>query len=277
MGNILDTATEIYVFVDDFLKDHPRIAHWRASNNNQPAFTDAEVITLGLMQSALKLATLKDAYEMVRDNIGFAFPALVSYKRFIKRLHELTATVGFLLRAAFTRSVADLVRLYIVDSKPIPVCKPLRHGRVRLLTEDGAYFGKTSAGWFFGFKLHVLIHHSGAILSALLTPGNWQDGAPGVVLGMSTGGGVVIGDYGYRGQATFSGFDEQAGLVRVMPQDDGPGHTLVSQVRQRVETVLSGLWSQFIDRVYSRSWNGLWNTIKLKLCYFNMKLAGIVS
>ena len=62
-----------------------------------------------------------------------------------------------------------------------------------------------------------------------------------------------------------------------MPQDEGPGHTLVSQVRQRVETTLSSLWSQFIDRGYSRSWNGLWNTIKLKLCYFNMKMAGIVK
>lgn len=277
MSNILDTATEIYVFVDDYLQEHHHVAHWRQSNNRTPAFTDAEVLTLGLLQSALKLATLKETYRMVRDNIGFAFPKLVSYKRFIKRLHRLTALAGFLLREAFGQAVPDLMQLYIVDSKPIPVCKPLRHGRVRLLCQDGAYFGKTSAGWFFGFKLHVLIHHSGAILTAMLTPGNWQDGAPGVALGMSTGGGVVIGDYGYRGEATYEAFREQAGLIRVMPQDTGSGHTLISQVRQRVETVLSSLWGQFIDRVYARSWNGLWSTIKLKLCYFNLKMAGLVS
>src|SRR4051794_32224366 len=47
---------------------------------------------------------------------------------------------------------------YLIDAQPLPVCHPLRHGRVRLLREDGAYWGKTSKGWFFGFKLHVLCH-----------------------------------------------------------------------------------------------------------------------
>ena len=234
MSNILDQAVEIYIFVDDFFQENPRLAAWRRSNDGaQPAFTDSEVIAVALMQPALQLATIKETYEMVRANIGFAFPRLVSYKRFVRRLQKLGALVGCLVRAAFKKAVPDQSRLYIVDAKPIPVCNPLRHGRVRLLIEDGAYFGKTSAGWFFGFKLHTLIHHSGAILSALLSPGNWQDGDAGVVLGCSTGGGIVIGDYGYRGENRFNAFWEESGLVRVLPSDDGEGHTTVSQVRQR--------------------------------------------
>lgn len=62
MSNILDQAIEIYVFVDDFLKGNPSLAAWRRSNNGaQPAFTDAEVITVALMQPALQLATVNSS------------------------------------------------------------------------------------------------------------------------------------------------------------------------------------------------------------------------
>ena len=276
MASILDHATEIYVFVDDYLKTHPRLAHWRRSNNDQPQFTDAEVLTIGLMQGALGVATLKKTYQMIHDNIKEAFSDLCSYAQWLNRLHALTPLVGHLIEALF-RQMPLLDHLYIIDSKPIPVCKPLRHGRVRLLRQDGAYFGKTSAGWFFGFKLHVLVHHSGAVLSAMLTPGNHDDRAAGRALGSMTNGGVVLGDQGYSGPETFDELYQQAGLIRVMPSDAGPGRTLISQVRQRIETTLSSLWSQFIDRVYSRSFCGLWSTIKLKLLYFNLRCAGLVS
>jgi transposase len=273
MASIIDHATEIYVCVDDFLKTHPRMAHWRRSNNNEPAFTDAEVVTIGLMQSALGVATLKKTYQMIRDNLREAFPRLCSYAQW---LHGLSAIVGHLIETIF-RQMPLLDHLYVLDSKPIPMCKPLRHGRVRLLREDGAYFGKTSAGWFFGFKLHVLVHHRGAVISAMLTPGNHDDRGAGRALGSMTNGGVVLGDQGYSGPETFEALYEESALIRVMPSDAGPGRTLISQVRQRVETTLSSLSGQFIDRVYSRSWQGLWSTIKLKLLYFNLRCAGIIS
>ena len=54
-------------------------------------------------------------------------------------------------------AVAGRQRRFLLDRRPaLPVCHPLRHGRVRLLREAGAYWGKTSQGWFFGFQLHVL-------------------------------------------------------------------------------------------------------------------------
>ena len=95
------------------------------------------------------------------------------------------------MQAAAKQALAEEPdRLYVLDSKPIPVCKALRHGRVRLLRDEGAYFGKSSAGWFFGFKLHVIAHQSGVVLSAILTPGNWDDRAAALALGWETGGGL---------------------------------------------------------------------------------------
>src|SRR5262249_44756438 len=60
MPSIIDHLTEIYVFIDDHLKQHPEKAQWRQSNNAEPAFSDAEVLTIGLSQSALGLQSLKE-------------------------------------------------------------------------------------------------------------------------------------------------------------------------------------------------------------------------
>lgn len=78
MPSINDQLTEIYVFIDDHLKQHPEKAQWRDSNNAEPAFSDAEVLTIGLSQSVLGVQSLKEAYEKVRDNHRAAFPRLPS-------------------------------------------------------------------------------------------------------------------------------------------------------------------------------------------------------
>ena len=268
--------TEIYCFVDDDLKAHPRLARWRHSPNSQPLFTDAEVITIAVMQGCLGVATLKKAYLLLAFNHRTAFPHLCSYQQWMQRLHALTEIIGHLFTS--TRSICHTqLCCYILDSKPIPVCKPIRHQRVRLLREDGAYWAKTSCGWFFGFKLHLLMTVSGHILSALLTPGNFQDRDAAPALGLATDGGIVLGDLGYRGTPTALRIAEETELLVITPGDGGTRRALISSVRERIETLFSKLWSKFIDRVFSRSWNGLWNTIKLKLLNYNLCQAGLIS
>ena len=73
MPSIIDQMTEIYCFVDDFLKVHIGLAGWRRSPNPKPPFADAEVITIGLMQSFLGVASLKQTYDLIADN--FARPS----------------------------------------------------------------------------------------------------------------------------------------------------------------------------------------------------------
>ena len=195
--SIADQMTQIYVFVDDYLKAHPAQAAWRRSNNDTPAFTDAEVITIGLLQGAFGCATLKKTYQLVAANWRRAFPHLCSYARWIARLHTLAALVGHLVQASL--GLCGLSgRFYLVDGLPIRVCKPVRHGRVRLLHEEGASFGKSTTGWFFGFKLHALVHHSGLIVSALLTPASFDEREAALTLALSVDGGLVLGDLGYR-------------------------------------------------------------------------------
>ena len=90
-------------------------------------------------------------------------------------------------------------------------------------------------------------------------------------------GGVLVGDLGYRGAEFAAGVAEEAEVL-LITRDQVPTHKfLLSQVRQGIETTFSQLWWKFVDRVFSRSWYGLWNTLQLKVLYYNLVHAGIVS
>jgi transposase len=275
MSSIIDNLTQIYGFVTDFTDTHPNLANWRRSHNNRPAFTDAEVLTIALMQSVLGVATLKQTYRLVADNGRGLFPYLCSYAQWLSRLHALSALTGHLIAEAIrTHDLPGC--LYLLDSKPIPVCKPIRHGRVRLLREDGAYFGKSSTGGYFGFKLHTLVHHTGAILYAMLTPANCPDkdaDVLGTLLALAAGG-VVLVDLGYRDQALLAQIEQEYDVMTINPAQAGTRRALISSLRERVETTFSGLWNRFVDRVFSRSWQGLWSAILLKMLHYNLCLAG---
>lgn len=276
MSSILDQLTELYVFVDDFLFAHPALAQWRQSPHNRPEFTDAEVLTLALSQGCLGVASLKQTYRLVAHNYRSAFPQLCSYPQWIARLHNLAAQISALLLTT-AQIPAQSPAFYLVDAKPLPVCHRIRHGRVRLLREDGAYWGKTSKGWFFGFKLHVLRHIAGRMVNLVLTPGNWDDRTPVPALLEGVEGGVTLGDLGYRGKARAAEWFEEAGML-VLTRADAPEQKyLLAQVRQAVETSFSQLWYKFLDRIFSRSWHGLWNTVQLKVIFYNLCQAGILS
>ena len=122
--------TEIYCFVDEFLKTHPRLANWRRSPHAQPQFSDAEVLTIALLQGVLAVARLKQTSRLVARKWGSAFPFLPTYPQGMARVHPLGPHVGRVL-ASTGGHATSAARLYLIDSKPIPLCAPIRHGRVR--------------------------------------------------------------------------------------------------------------------------------------------------
>jgi hypothetical protein len=199
MSSIVDQLTELYAFGDDFLATHPNLLPWRQSPHSMPTFADSEVLTLALLQGCLGVASLKQTYRLVAANYRSAFPRLCSYQQWIARLHALAGVRSALLQAT-TQQLNSSAAFYLIDAKPLPVCHPVRHRRVRLRREEGAWFGKTSKGWFFGFKLHVLRHINGRIVNLVLTPGNGDERAPVLALLEGLEGGITLGDLGYRGK-----------------------------------------------------------------------------
>ena len=275
LQSIVHQMTVLFVTIDDFLNQQPKWCHWRRSPNRFPAFTDAEVLTVALLQGCLKVSTLKHAYQIVATDFASAFPRLPSYCQFMARLHALAPLVGRLIQQILPDFTEEV---YLLDSKPIPLCKPIRHGRVRLLREDGAYFGKNSCGWYFGFKLHTIAHQSGTILCAFLTPANVHDRDMALALAQAVDGGILLADNAYQTKEMERLFDEQAELTLVTPKNsDQQYRALISSLRERIETTFSQLHDRFVDRVYSRSFHGLWNTVKLKILHLNFCQAGLLT
>jgi hypothetical protein len=115
------------------------------------------------------------------------------------------------------------------------------------------------------------------VFNLVLTPGNWDDRAPVLALLDGVEGGITLGDLGYRGQQRAEEWAEEAEMLVLTRADAPEKKRLLAPVRQAIETSFSQLWHQFLDRVFSRSWRGLWNTIQRKVLHYNLRHAGILS
>ena len=90
----------------------------------------------------------------------------------------------------------------MADSTRIAVCKNARISRHRVF-EGLAARGKTTMGWFYGFKLHVVMNHKGEIMAIKITPGNTDDRAP--LEDMTTKlKGKILADKGYISKKLFA-------------------------------------------------------------------------
>ena len=89
-----------------------------------------------------------------------------------------------------------------VDSTYIPVCHSKRIYKHKVF-KGLAALGKSSMGWFFGLKLHLIINEKGELLSAHLTPGNTDDRKPLRQMSDKLTG-LLFGDKGYISQSLFN-------------------------------------------------------------------------
>lgn len=91
--------------------------------------------------------------------------------------------------------------IYYIDSSCLPVCHLKRQKRHKTF-EAIAEFGRTSMGWFFGLKLHIVTNDKGELMAFKITKGNRQDSKTAQsLLGVLQG--LAFGDKGYIGKQLF--------------------------------------------------------------------------
>jgi hypothetical protein len=118
------------------------------------------------------------------------------------------------------------------------------------------------------------------VIGTFLTPANWDDRDVLAALAEGLeGNSIVLADLGYRDARELEPLLlQEYGIVLVTPAHAPTDQrALISSVRERIETVFSCLWQRFVDRVFSRSFHGLWNTIKLKMLHYNLCRAAILQ
>jgi Transposase DDE domain len=119
------------------------------------------------------------------------FPKLVSYNRFVELMSSSLIPLIYYLNSRKGKNTG----LSFIDSTRLPICHPQRAKRNKVFDRLAAW-GKSSIGWFFGFKLHLIINECGEILAFKITPGNVDDRVPVPDLTQNLWG-WLFGDKGY--------------------------------------------------------------------------------
>jgi hypothetical protein len=148
----------IYFTISDLYESELFYVSQRFSNNNEPEFTDQEVMTVFLyVINQEERFTISQIYKFANNHLRSWFPELPSYVAFVKRLNRLgeafRSLVSFLLCA---RTPAACRNDYsILDSMPIITCSGKRSPRVALEITDKSYCS-TKNMYYHGLKLHAL-------------------------------------------------------------------------------------------------------------------------
>jgi len=196
-GRMLDFTT-LFVDVDDCWKNFEKIyaAHLIEDGvrkrNRDSKLSISEVMTILIAFQTSGYRTFKSFYGYVLSHHKPDFPALVSYDRFISLIPRAVIPLFVYLQ---TRGLESPTGISFIDSTALRVCHNKRICRNRVF-KGMAQIGKTTMGWFFGFKLHLLINDRGGLLGYRLTDGNVDDRT--VVEAMTENlFGKLFGDKGY--------------------------------------------------------------------------------
>ena len=199
--------TKIFCEIDDFYNEFesnlPTHLLSSAERINPPwkmppcTLSPSEMMTLIVAFHLSNYRTFKHFYHHVQQYWGAEFPRLVSYPRFIALQPYLLIPLCIYLNSR----KGQVTGIAFVDSTSLIVCHNRRIHSHRVF-KDFAKRGKNSIGWFFGFKLHLIINDRGELLAFKLTPGNTDDRVP--VPEMTRGiWGKLFGDKGYISQPLF--------------------------------------------------------------------------
>ena len=139
----------------------------RQSNNDEPAFSDVEVIVVYLWGVMRGYRKPKSIYQYTRDHLAPWFPTLPSYKNYVVRLNRLNGVFVPLLaqiQADFSQWEGGKI-IKLIDSMPIIMAKAQRSGNAKVAPElANKGYNATKKTYYYGVKLHILgIRQPGAL------------------------------------------------------------------------------------------------------------------
>ena len=201
-------VTEIYCMADDFCKEFVlqqekfMVEDKSCKHRNKPnRMSDAEIMVILILFHSGGFRCFKQYFnEYVCKQLTHLFPRLVSYNRFVELEKDILLTLTIFIKQVL---LGTCTGISFVDSTPLRVCRNQRI-QIHKTFEGLATRGKCSMGWFFGFKLHLVINDKGEILNFMFSPANVDDREP-----LKQGNflkdikGKLCADKGYIGQALF--------------------------------------------------------------------------
>ena len=227
--------TALFCEVDDFcqrfeLSWSRRLLHSGTRRRKRKSrLALSEIMTILIAFHSSQFRTFKHYYHnLLREHRG-DFPGLVSYERFVELMPRALVPLCAYLKSRRGRNTG----IAFVDSTAIAVCGNKRISRNRVFGGLAA-LGRTTMGWFYGFKLHLIINEQGELLAIRFTRGNRDDRVPvsEMVKGLK---GKLFGDKGYISGKLF------AELWEV-------GVQLITSIRKNMSNRLLPLWDKLMLR-----------------------------
>lgn len=220
--------TEIFCALDDFCNTLPQKDLCLPSKNGvkprhrKGKLSLSEMSTIMVMFHLSHAKNFKHFYlENVCRHMKEDFPGLISYARFVRKMPTLCHVLALFLMKNRGRNTG----ISFVDSTSIKVCHNKRINRNKTFKGLAAR-GKSTMGWFYGFKLHLIINDQGEIQGLSLTKGNVDDRKPVPKMARQLWG-KLFGDKGYLSKKLFQ--------------------TLFAQGLQLITNIRSNMKSKLVD------------------------------
>ena len=245
----LDTlATALYVRTDDLLKASPERVPWRPKIGITPKITDAELITLAVMQALLGYTSEARWLRYTHAHLRHLFRYLPQQPGYNKRLRRLGATIGWLVGVLARDTTLWTDDVWVVDSTPVE-CARSREAVRRSELAGWAEYGycASHSRFFWGLRLHLVCTLHGLPVGFALTGAKADERQ--TLLGIfdadpelpaHRAGQIVIADKNYYGR----GFEAEladAGLDLLRPARKGerprPGSEFFKPLRQVIESI----------------------------------------
>jgi hypothetical protein len=167
----LDTlATALYVTVDDLLKTTPQLAPWRPRVGITPKLTDAELVTLAVMQALLGFVSEARWLRYAGRHLRHLFPYLPGQSGYNKRLRRTAELIRHTIRAMATDTALWTDDVWVVDSTPVE-CGRSRDTAKRSELVGWATYGycASHSRYFWGLRLHLVCTLHGLPVAFALT------------------------------------------------------------------------------------------------------------
>lgn len=277
----LDTlATALYVTADDLLKDHPERVPARSVTGFQARITDAELVTLAVIQALLQIPKERRFLRYARRHLIGMFPDLPGQSSYNRRLRALAGTMAWLTTqlAAATSVFTD--DLWVVDSTPVEC------GRSRETTKRSGLAGWAQYGYcashtrfFWGLRLHLIATRHGLPITWALAGAKADEREvfedmlgllpPHLAAAVAQEGQATMGDKNYYGR----GFEQrlsEGGITVIRPTRKGekprPGSALFRPLRQVIESIFDTFKDQLdLERHAGRTPAGVLGRIATRI------------
>jgi len=214
--------TELYSFIDDFCQiylkhEKKKLLPSLKVRNRSCGMSLSEMITIMIMYHTSYAKNFKYFYKSYVEYLHKDdFPDALSYNRFVELMPRFFMPLNLLIHML----LGDQTGTYFIDATTIKACHNKRRYRNKVF--DGfAKQGKSSMGFFYGFKLHLVTNEKGEIIALKLTKGNVDDRTPVPDLTKDLTGSIYA-DKGYIKQNLFVNLYERGlkmihGIKKNMP------------------------------------------------------------